>query len=519
MDRRKVVKVLSIGVAAVMMFGHTAAWAQSQRGEGLKVALAVNLPSLDPHFTTAVVTRQIGSHIYETLLTYDANYDLAPMLAEAWSVSDDGLKTTVTLRDGVRFHDGSALTAADVVASLERWRKLSTVGKTVFANVTGITAVDDKTVEIISSAPSSALLEALASPTQAAAVMPKAVAEAADVNEVAEFVGTGPYKLKTWQKDQYVTLERFADYAPLDTPPSGFSGRKEAIIPEIKFDFVTNAPSRIAGLQSGEYDFVDDVPPDNYGTLAADEKIQTYIGKPSRQNIMFFNTRNGVFADPAIRKAVNRALDLDSIMLASAARPDFYRIDPGLMFVEQALWHSDAGAEMMNLKDPEGAKADLAAAGYNGQPVVILTSREYQYLYRASLVIQQQLAALGMNVKLEVYDWPTLLDKRRNDKAWDIFFTFGGIYAHPTQITFVDSRKGYPGWYANADVDALLDKLAATPDRKEAAALFHEAQALYRADVPTVKLGDMFGLAASNRAVSGFDYFFDIHFWNVSLSR
>ena len=517
MNRRELMKFVGIGGA--MALGGSGAFAQSAAADRLSVALAVNLPSLDPHFTTAVVTRQIGCHIYETLLTYNADYNLAPMLAETWSTSEDGLTTSVTLRPGLRFHDGSPVTAMDAVASLERWRGLSTVGKSAFANVTAITAVDERSLTITATAASSALLEALASPTQAAAIMPAAVARAAGKNEITSFIGTGPYRLQSWQKDQYVTLERFADYVALEAAPSGLGGRKEALIAEIRFDFVTNAPSRIAGLQSGEYDFVDDVPPDNFKTIAAIPGIATHIGKPSRQNIMFFNCGHGVFSNPAIRKAANKALDLDSIMLASAARPDFYRIDPGLMFREQTLWHSDAGAELMNLKDPEGAKADLKAAGYAGQPVVILTSREYQYLYRASLVIQQQLMMIGMNVKLEVYDWPTLLEKRRNASAWDIFFTFAGIYAHPTQITFVDSRKGYPGGYANAQVDALLDRLVATVDREAAAALFHEVQALYRADVPTVKLGDMFALAASGQQVKGFDFFFDLHFWNVSLSR
>lgn len=517
MNRRELMKLLGAGGALAL--GSNSAWAQTGSADRLSVALAVNLPSLDPHFTTAVVTRQIGCHMFETLLTYDAEYNLTPMLADAWSTSEDGLVTTVTLREGLLFHDGSAVTSADVVASLERWREISTVGRSTFVDVTDISATDERTVTITASVASSALLEALASPTQAAAILPASVVEAAGRDEITTFVGTGPYQLKEWQKDQYVIIERFAEYSLLDTEPSGLGGRKEALIPEIRFDFVTNAPSRIAGLQSGEYDFVDDVPPDNYDTLEADPRVQTHIGIPSRQNIMFFNCGQGVFSNPEIRKAANKALDLDSIMLASAARPDFYRIDPGLMFREQTLWHSEAGAELMNLKDPEGAMADLAAAGYSGERVVILTSREYQYLYRASLVIQQQLTMIGMNVELEVYDWPTLLERRRDPGAWDIFFTFAGIYIHPSQITFVDSRKGYPGGYANAEVDALLDQLVATPDREEAAALFDEVQALYRSDVPTVKLGDMFALSASGPQLTGFDYFFDLHFWNVSLSH
>src|SRR5690606_28959334 len=110
---------------------------------------------------------------------------------------------------------------ADVVASLTRWRQVSTVGKSTFVDVTDISAEDERTIVITASAASSALLEALASPTQAAAILPAAVAEAAGKDEITTFVGTGPYRLKEWQKDQYVTLERFAEYVPLDSEPSG----------------------------------------------------------------------------------------------------------------------------------------------------------------------------------------------------------------------------------------------------------------------------------------------------------
>jgi len=174
-----------------------------------------------------VVTRQIGCHIYETLLTYNADYNLAPMLAETWSTSEDGLTTSVTLRPGLRFHDGSPVTAMDAVASLERWRGLSTVGKSAFADVTAITAVDERSLTITATAASSALLEALASPTQAAAIMPAAVARAAGKNEITSFIGTGPYRLQSWQKDQYVTLERFADYVALEAPPVGSAAARK----------------------------------------------------------------------------------------------------------------------------------------------------------------------------------------------------------------------------------------------------------------------------------------------------
>lgn len=490
---------------------------QEPKKEVMKIALSVNPPSLDTHFTTATVTRQVGSHIYETLLTYDANYALVPMLAKEFKVSEDGLTTTIVLRSGIQFHNGKELKADDAIASINRWKGLSTVAKTTFNNVTAIHKKDDYTIEIVASQPSGVLLQALASPTQAASIMPQEIADAAGAQEVKEYVGTGPYQFVDWKQDQYVHLARFDGYQPRSEPASGFAGKKEALIKDLYFHFVTNAPSRIAGLQSGDYDFAEDIPIDNHDKLAQDPNLQMYIGKPSKMNLLFFNKKEGVFADLKMRQAVSAALDLDSIMLASAAKPEFYRIDPGLMFQEQKDWYSNAGADKINLKNAGEAKKRLAEAGYTNQPITILTSKEYDYLYKASLVIEQQLKGVGMNVKLEVYDWPTLLQKRKEAKAWDIFFTYANIYAHPTQITFVDSRKEYPGWYKNEQVDKLLDELAVSTDQKKSKELFHQVQQLYNDDVPTIKLGDMHALSAGRKNVKNFDYFYDVHFWNVSL--
>lgn len=515
--RRKLIHIAAVAsVVGLALSGPLSA--QDYSDERLRVGLAVNLPTLDPHFTSAAVTRQISMHIFETLLSYDENYEIAPMLADSFSVSEDGLETVLRLRSGLLFHDGSAVTPEDVVASIRRWMQLSTVGRSTFDTVSDI-VIRGNEIVIQTSTPSSVMLEALASPTQAASIMPAAIAEAAGVNQLSEFIGTGPYRLDEWRQDQFVILTRFDDYVALDSPPSGLTGAKHALVKDIEFHFATNVPSRVAGLESGTYDVIDDVPPDNYDTLAGVSSVDLHVGIPSRMNIMFMNNRHGPLTDVKVRQAINRGLDLDSIMLASAVRDEFYRIDPGLMFREQTTWYSDAGSDNINLKDIEGAKILLEEAGYAGEPIRILASREFQYLYRAALVIQQQMTDMGLNAILEVYDWPTLLQRRSDAEAWDIFFTFASIYPHPSQVTYIDSRKQYPGWYSNPEVDSLLDELNASASNEHARELFHQVQEIYRTEVPSIKLGDMHGIVAARDYVQGFEYFYDIKFWNVSVER
>lgn len=483
----------------------------------LNIALPVNLPTLDPVFTTATVTQQVAPHIFETLLTYDENYKSVPMLAESVKVSGDGLTTTIILRKGVKFHNGKEMTADDVVASLKRWKELSIVAKSTFTTVTDITAKDSSTVEIKSSKPSSVIISAIASARQPAVIMPKEIVEKAGKNEVKEYIGTGPYKFVEWKQDQHVQLTRFDGYQPLSTAPKGLSGKKEALVKDLYFHFVTNPASRIAGLQSGDYDFVEDIPIDNYKTLKADSNIQLYIGKPRRMNLLFFNNKAGIFSNLKMREAVNTALDLDAIMQAAAVTPDFYRIDPGLMFEEQKDWYIPEGKEMYNQKNKEKAKQLLKEAGYNGEKITILATKDFDYLYKSTLVVAEQLKEIGMNINLEVYDWPTVLERRKDPQKWDIFFTYTGMSTNPTEINYVDSRKNYPGWYTNPDVDKLMDQLVVTPDPAAAKEIFRKIQIQYLKDVPTVKLGDMHTLSASNSKMKNFDNFFEIHFWNVSV--
>jgi peptide/nickel transport system substrate-binding protein len=490
--------------------------AGSKKDSILNVALSTNLPTLDPTFSTSTVTLQIAPHIFETLFAYDENYKSAPMLAEGAKISDDGLTTTITLRKGVKFHNGKEMSADDVVASLNRWKEVSPVAKATFTTVTGITAKDSSTVEIKSSKPSGVIITALATPRQPAVIMPKEIAEKAGKKELEETVGTGPFKLVEWKHDQNVHITRFDEYQPLSTPPKGLSGKKEALVKDIFFHFVTNAASRIAGLQSGDYDFVADVSVDNYETLKADPNIQLYIGKPSRMNYLFFNNKAGVFANLKMREAVNTALDLDAIMQAVAAKPEFYRIDPGLMFEEQKDWYVTNGKEMYNQKNKEKAKSLLKEAGYNGEKVTLLISKEH-ITYNSALVVAEELKDLGMNVNVENYDWPTVLERRKDPAKWDIFFTGTGISAHPTEVNFLDSRKNYPGFYKNEEVDKLMDQLMVTVDPAAAKEIFRQIQTLYLKDVPTIKLGDLHILTASNKKVKNFNYFYELNFWNVSV--
>ncbi|EJL32695.1 ABC transporter substrate-binding protein [Brevibacillus sp. BC25] len=488
---------------------------QKKETNELRVALSVSPPSLDLVKTSTTVALQVGWHIFEPLVTLDKDYKPIPMLAKAFEVSKDGKEITFTLRVGITFHNGKALGVEDVIASLNRWKELSPNGKTALANAT-ISSKDNDKIMITLEKPSGTLLTSLAFPQQGAMIMPKEVIEAATEEGIKEYIGTGPFKFVEWKQDQYIHLEKYANYQALSDPASGLGGKKEAMVDRIYFHTVPDAATRVAGLQSGEYDFADELPFDNYEQLKGDPNLVTVVSKPQKYVGMIFNKKKGLFANVTARQAVNAALDHEMIMMGISGNPDFFRLDHSLMFVEQP-WHSEAGKEKYNQKNPELAKKLLAEAGYNGEPVTIITTKDYEYIYKSSIMVKDQLEKIGVKVNFEIYDWPTMVSKRSDETKWNIFFTGFPTYTNPVQTLYLDSRNKWPGWYDNPEMDALLDELRHTVTFDEQKVVFEKIQALFWEDLPIVKIGDLHGLAAHRNYVKGYQYFMDAPFWNVSV--
>ena len=355
----------------------------------LKVALTATPPTLDLHKTTATVTLEVGWHIYEYLVTMDSQYKVVPSLAEKVEISPDAKTFTFSLRRGVKFHNGKEMTADDVVASLLRWRKVSTVGRAIAASAV-ITAKDKGTVVISLPNSSSALLPALAYPTQGAVIMPKEIIDEAGEGNVKSYVGTGPFEFVEWKQNQYIKLKKFDNYISAPGPADGLAGKKEALIETLYLYMVPDAATRVAGVQSGEYDAAEGLPTDSYETLKNDPNIKVHVAKPSSYVGMVFNTKSGLFADVRKRQAVNAAIDSEQFMKAIAGTPDFYELNHGIVFKEQ-IWYVDSGKEKYNQKNPELAKKLLSEAGYNGDPVTIITSRDYDYMYKSAVVLKDTL--------------------------------------------------------------------------------------------------------------------------------
>ncbi|HEY3067136.1 MAG TPA: ABC transporter substrate-binding protein [Methylomirabilota bacterium] len=485
-------------------------------GGVFKAAMIGEPPTLDLHTTTAVITQQITWHIYEGLYTYDKNYNAVPFLVEGHTVSDQGRTYTFKLRRGVKFHNGKELTSADVVASLKRWGKASTPGKSVFRDVEGVDAKDPYTVVMYLKEPLGALIMGLARPNAGAVIYPKEVVDAAGEGQIKQFIGTGPYRFVEHRPDRHVKLARFKDYvARTDAPDGGFGGKRTAYLDEILFIPVPDVAVRLAGVETGEYHYGQQIQQDQFDRVKAMRDVVPGIIKPSAWSTAVLNHKQGLMTDKRIRQAFQAALDMEPIMAAGFGNKAFYRLDPGLHFVEQPQWHSKVGGELYNQKNKAKAQKLLKDAGYSGQPVRWITTKEYQWMYKNALVARQQLEEVGFKVDLQVVDWATLVQRRNKPEAFDVFST--GITFNPEPAYNTGMACNWPGWWCQEDKEHWLEALARESEPTKRKAMLEKAQAIFYDDVGRIKFGDYFTLEVIRKDVQGFRHTNELNLWNVWL--
>ncbi|MBS3680902.1 ABC transporter substrate-binding protein [Ornithinibacillus massiliensis] len=478
----------------------------------LNIAVTAQPPTLDSALTVSQVALGVAGNIFETLYTLNENYEPTPMLAESVDVSDDGKTYTFKLREGIKFHNGNEMTSEDVVASMNRWLELSSRAKTLLENAT-FEADGPYTVRLNLENPSSDVLIVMSARSNFPAIMPKEIIENAPAEGVTEYIGTGPFKFEEWKQDQYIHLVKNDDYQAVDEEASGYAGKKEALVNDVYYHFVTDHSTRIAGIQTGQYDIAESIPTESYEQLSAMDNVElhTFVGGTLT---LFFNTNEGVLADVNMREAVNTALNMDEIMMASFVNEDLYTLDPGYMNPNAVQWSSDAGSDVYNQADLEKAKTLLEEAGYNGEEVTLLTTGDYAEMATATTVVQEQLRQLGMNVKIDTYDFPTFLDTKNNRSKWDIFITSNGYQLTPPQLLAVN-----PDWAGlnDAHVTELLTAIRQASTQEEAKAIWDELQGYLYEILSSTAIGQYKSILATTDKLEGFNVFEAPIIWNTKV--
>jgi peptide/nickel transport system substrate-binding protein len=323
--------------------------------------------------------------------------------------------------------------------------------------------------------------------------------------------------LKERKPDQYIRLVRFDGYKSRAGAPDGYGGGRAQYLDEIRFVPVPDSSSRVEGALAGQFDYVDSIPVESYARLKGQSKTEPLLIKPFGYPLFVLNTKAGATRDLNIRLAIRAALGESDMLTAAFGDKQFFSADPAF-YPQGYAWHTMAGtAGAYNLGDPEKAAALLRKGHYDGKPLRILTSRQYEFHYKLALVAAEFLKAAGFKVDVQVVDWATLTQRRTNPDLWDIYITHSPFLPEPSLMSMLSESA--PGWWSTPARKAAVDAFNGEVDSRQRAAKWAAIQQAIYNEVPAIKIGDFNALAAVSPRLAGVVPCPWPYFWNAYLKK
>jgi peptide/nickel transport system substrate-binding protein len=346
--------------------------ARAANASVLKFVPQSDLGVLDPIWTQAYVTRNHGLMVFDTLYGTDSDFRAVPQMVEGHRTDDNGKTWTLTLRDGLAWHDGEKVLARDCVASLRRWGARDSFGQTLMAYTDELSAPDDRTIRFRMKRPFALLTDALGKPGSSVAVMmPERLAATDPFKQVPEMIGSGPFRFKADERvpGSLVVYERNAAYEPRPSGvPSFTAGPKIVHFDRIEWHVIPDAATAAAALQAGEVDWWEAPTPDLVPLLRRHRDVTAPVQDPTGFiGTMRFNQLNPPFDNPAIRRALLAAVSQQDFMQAAAGTdPATWRDGVGY-FCPGTPMATDAGLSVLTSpRNLDAARRALAEAGYKG---------------------------------------------------------------------------------------------------------------------------------------------------------
>lgn len=470
----------------------------------LVAVLEAEVATLDPHFTTAYITRAFGYTVFDTLFGLTTNGEIRPQMVGETTISDDRLTYTFTLRAGLAWHDGTPVTAADCVASLRRWMPKAGMGRRLAAATESLEAIDARTFRLTLKEPFGLVLQSLGQPnTPVPFMLPERLVQAAGDGRIPEIIGSGPFVFRAdlYRPGDRIILDRNDRYVPRAEPADFFAGGKRVNVERLELRTMPDGATAAAALQAGEIDFMQSPPFDMLAVLERNRRVS--IGGPggmnSFQGFIRLNHAAPPFNDPEIRRVLWRLFD-QSTVLTALGLPERLT-QPGCLawFMCGGPFENTEGSEIARNPSVAAARDALRRTRYNGEKVVVMQATDIETLRVSAAVAADLLGQAGFNVELQAMDWGTLLNRRARREGWAAFgVTASGFdLASPlTHFYLAGNCVDYSGWSCDERLVPLYAAFPRAQTDAERQRLAREISAIGFDNVPAVMWGQFIAPAA-----------------------
>ncbi len=492
--------------------------ARAQGSSAVRFVPEADLVLLDPVVTPAAQTREHAYLVYDTLFGIDDSYRPQPQMVEGFTTGNDGKLWRLTLRDGLKFHDGSKVLARDCAASIRRWGARDAFGQALMAATDEIGADGDKVITVRLKHPFPLLPDALAKPMAfMCPMMPERLANTDPYKAVTDPTGSGPYRFKADERvpGARVVYERFSDYVPRkDGVPETTAGPKRPVIDRVEWVINPDNTTAVAALQRAEVDWVQTPAPDLLPQLRADKNVAVRIIAPTGLiAYMRFNQLFPPFDNPALRRVIIGAVSQADYMVAINGEDKTLWRDGVGYFCPGVPLASDAGMEALTSKrDYDKVKRAIEASGYKGERIAMMVAVDVLYLKLMGDVTADVFKKIGLTLDYQPIDWTTLVQRRIkmdpvDQGGWNMFvINDNGInQINPAGHLWLrgNGRDAPPGWPTSPALESLRNAWfnASTLEAQQEITRKMQLQAFQ--DVPYIPLGQSLAPTAYRSNLTG----------------
>lgn len=507
------IKRRDVMVGAAMLAAPRIGRAQAQ--SLLRVVPQANLTSLDPIWTTALVTRNHAFMIYDTLYGLDSNLQPRPQMAAGHLIEDGGKHVTITLRPGLKFHDTTPVLAKDCVASIKRWMVRNAFGQKLASVTQNIAWLDDTKLEFRLSKPFPLLFAALASIANACVIMPERLALTDPFKQVTDATGSGPFMWlpREFNSGSLMAYAKFDGYRPREEAVDFTAGGKQAFFSRIEWHIITDAATASAAMQSGEIDWYEQPPPEIQTLLARQKNllVEKMDNRPS-PSMLRLNHLQPPFDSKAIRQALLPAI-VQSDFVAAIQGPDPAGFVPLGVFTPGTAMASDAGMEpLWGPRSLERAKSLMRDAGGLTPRMRLIGPTDILAPAALTQVAAGLFQDIGMNADIALSDWGTVITRRVSKEpvekgGWSALCTsFEGFdwmdpAGHP--VARGNGANAWFGWPNVPKLEALRDSWFDAPDLATQKSIAADMQRVVMDEVVFIPTGGFFRPTAIRRDVAG----------------